>query len=188
MNRKILSRFLSILLVFLIVSTCIRSEPTPLTIEVLKNTEYQVEYAADGKAKLTNGIYREKIVPDSATELIIRLGDQYAIGDLNGDGAEDAAAILVSDPGGSGTFRDLAVVINQNGTYKNVATEFLGDRIKVNSISIKSGEIVIEMLKQGPGDPMFRPTLNVIQTYVLEGNKIWLLTKNRYPLKNSCLR
>lgn len=104
--------------------------PAPLTVEALKNAEYQSEWPADGVAQLTDGEYREKYVPDSATELVIRL-DDIAFGDLNGDGVEDAVAILVTDPGGSGTFRDLAAFINQDGIPDNVAAEFLGDRVLV---------------------------------------------------------
>jgi hypothetical protein len=42
-----------------------------LTIEALKNTEYQSEFSVNGRIKLSNGIYKGKIVPDSATELVV---------------------------------------------------------------------------------------------------------------------
>ena len=41
-----------------------------------------------------------------------------AFGDLNGDGVEDAVVVLVTNPGGTGRFYDLAPVLNQNGTPK----------------------------------------------------------------------
>ena len=145
---------------------------SPLTVEQLKNAEYQSEFPASGKAKLTDGAYEEEIVPGSATKLIIELSDQYAIGDLNGDGTDDAVAILVADPGGSGTFYHLAAVINQNGTPKHTATEFLGDRVQLKSVSIESGEIAVEMTKHGPDDPMCCPTLEVTQKYKLEGDTL----------------
>jgi len=143
-----------------------------LTLEALKNAEYQSEFPASRKARLTNGAYREKIVPGSATELVIILSDKFALGDLNGDGVEDAAVVLVSNPGGSGTFYDLAAVINQNGTPKHVASLLLGDRVKVKSLSIRSGEVAVEMTKHGPKDPMCCPTLEVTQKYKLQGDKL----------------
>ena len=113
MRPTALRILLSIILIVLVASGCGRSTPNALTMEVLKNAEYQSEFTANGRAKLTNGTYKEKILPDSATEVIIKLGDQNAIGDLNGDGAGDAAVILYSNSGGSGTFRHLAAVLNQ---------------------------------------------------------------------------
>jgi len=141
-------------------------------LAALKNAEYQSEWTASGKAKLSNGVYQEKVAPGSAIEVVITLSDHYSIGDLNGDNVADAAAVLISNPGGSGTFRDLVVVINQNGVPKHIATELLGDRIKVKSVTIKSGEILVEMLKHGPNDPMVSPTLNVTQTYKLQEDKL----------------
>lgn len=143
----------------------------PLTLDALKNAEYQSEYPASRKAKLTDGTYKEKVTPNSPTELVIKL-DQVAVGDLNGDGAPDAAVVLIAQPGGSGTFYDLAAVLNQNGTPKHVASALLGDRIKINSITVQAGEIVVDMVIQGPKDPMTKPTLAVTRKYKLQDGKL----------------
>ena len=175
MRPTALRILLSIILIVLVASGCGRSTPNALTMEVLKNAEYQSEFTANGRAKLTNGTYKEKILPDSATEVIIKLGDQNAIGDLNGDGAGDAAAILIYNSGGSGTFRHLAAVLNQKGAPKHVASELLGDRVKIKSVSIESGQIAVEMLTHGPGDPMPSPSLSVTRTYRLQEGKLVLI-------------
>jgi len=143
-----------------------------LTMNELKNAEYQSEFSANGTVKLTNGIYREKIAPNSATELIITLSDKVAYGDLNGDGKEDAAAILITDPGGSGTFHHLAIVLNQKESSNHVASQLLGDRVKVKSLSVRSGEIAVEMITHGPNDPMCCPALEVTQNYLLQDDKL----------------
>jgi len=143
-----------------------------LTMNELKNAEYQSEFSANGRVKLTNGIYKERIVPNSASELIITLSDKVAYGDLNGDGKEDAAVILITDPGGSGTFRHLAIVTNQNGRPKHVASHLLGDRVKIKSLSVRTGEIAVEMITHGPNDPMCCPALEVTQNYLLQDNKL----------------
>jgi hypothetical protein len=146
---------------------------TSLTMELLRNAEYQSEWPANGKAKLTDGSYREKYIPGSATELVIRLSDHHAIGDLNGDGAKDAAVVLVSDPGGSGTFYDLAVLVSQNGSPKHVATEALGDRIVVKSLAIQSGEIAVTLLTRKPDEPMSaEPKVEVTKKLKLRDNKL----------------
>jgi uncharacterized membrane protein/heat shock protein HslJ len=144
----------------------------PLTIEALKNAEYQSEFSVKGGVRLTNGMYKGKIVPDSATELVVLLSNEVAFGDLNGDGADDAAIILITDPGGSGTFHHLGVVINQKGSPKHLASQLLGDRVKVKSVSIRSGEIAVEMLTHGPNDPMCCPNFRVTRNYALRESKL----------------
>jgi uncharacterized membrane protein/heat shock protein HslJ len=146
--------------------------PGFLTIEVLQNAKYQSEFAIDGSVKLSNGTYRGKLVPDSASELIVMLSDHVAFGDLNGDGAEDAVVVLISDPGGSGRFRHLGVVINEKGSPQHVASQLLGDRVKVNSLSVRSGEVAVQMMTHGPKDPMCCPTLKVTWNYVLQEGKL----------------
>ncbi|MGW8223902.1 MAG: COG3650 family protein [Syntrophobacteria bacterium] len=143
-----------------------------LTIDELKSGEYRSEWSAKGKIKLSDGIYQEKIVPESATELVIKLSDKMAYGDLNGDGAEDAAVILISDPGGSGTFYDLAAVINSNGNPQHAASAFLGDRVKVEEVDISSGKIVVKMVIHKRNDPMCCPSLKVEQKYGLQGDEL----------------
>jgi hypothetical protein len=148
-----------------------------LTVDALRNTEYISELPARGKAQLTDGIYKEKVAPDSASELVIRMSDKIAFGDLNVDGVEDAAVVLISDPGGSGTFYHLAAVVNQDGNPRHIATELLGDRIKIRSSSIKSAEIIIEMVKHGPDEPRCCPSLVVKQAYKLRGNMLVKLSE-----------
>ena len=144
------------------------SAKQPLTINELKSGEYRSEWSAKGKINLSDGIYQEKIAPDSATELVIRLSDKVAFGDLNGDGAEDAAVLLISDPGGSGTFYDLAAVINSNGKPQHAASVFLGDRVKVEEVSIRSAKIVVKMVIHQRTDPSCCPSLKVEQKYALK--------------------
>jgi len=180
--------YLAVLLIFALSLAACGGQPTPttvvppatatpvsppaLTLETLKNAEYQSEFPASKKARLTDGQYQEDIVPGSATKLNIVLYPMAAFGDLNGDGVDDAAAVLVADPGGSGTFYYLVAVVNQNGTPKHVASVLLGDRVRFKSISIQAGEIVVNMVQQALGDPMCCPTMEVTQKYKLQGDKL----------------
>jgi len=143
-----------------------------LTINELKRGEYRSEWSAKGKIKLSDGIYKEKIAADSATKVVIKLSDKMAFGDLNGDGVEDAAVILVSDPGGSGTFYDLAAVINSEGKAKYAASVFLGDRVQVEEVDIRSGHLVVKIVIHDRTDPRCCPSLRVEQEYVLQGDEL----------------
>jgi heat shock protein HslJ len=138
--------------------------------DVLKNMAYESEWTQSGTAPLTDGEYREQAAPGSATETVVKLTEHIAYGELNGQPA--AAVILVTDPGGSGTFYDLAIVVDQDGQPVNVATTSLGDRVQISSSTIENNEIVVDMIKQGPEDPMCCPTQHVMQTYTLQGDQL----------------
>ena len=66
----------------------------------------------------------------------------------------DAAVVLITDPGGSGTFYDLVAVLDRKGNAIPVATTNLGDRIVINSLTIEDGQIVVDMLTRSPDEPM----------------------------------
>ena len=55
---------------------------------------------------------------------------------------------------------------------KNIALTDLGDRVKINSLSIQAGKIIIDMVVHGPNDPACCPTVKKIATYTLVGNKL----------------
>ena len=107
---------------------------------VLANLTYQSEFTQDGTAPLVDGVYEEEAAPGSATKTTVTLLPEYtAVGELNGQPA--AAVILATDPGGSGTFVDLAVVTELDGEPTNVAITSLGDRVQVNSVVIENNQI-----------------------------------------------
>lgn len=140
-----------------------------LTLDQLKNSTYPSGFTASGRIQLTNGQATQDI---AASKLTVQLADQYAFGDLNGDSLEDAAVVLISNSGGSGTFFDLAAVLNQNGRPNSVAAIQLGDRVQLKSISVAAGLININMIAHGPSDPLCCPSLEVTQTYQLQGDQL----------------
>ena len=95
-----------------------------------------------------------------------------AYGDLNGDGMEDAAVLLAESSGGSGTFISVAAVVNQDGQPVNAGTAPVGDRPQLKSLAIQNGQIVMEIVTQGPDDPMCCPTLKVRKTYSLQDGRL----------------
>lgn len=139
-----------------------------LTLDQLQNASYPSELTESRTAVLTEGEYREPAAPGAAVETVVRLSDTVAFGDLNDDGFEDAAVVLVSSSGGSGTFYNLIAVLDRQAEPVAVTSEYLGDRIELNSLTIEMGEIVVEMVIQGPDDPMCCPTQEVTETFNLE--------------------
>ncbi len=148
-------------------------EEYKLTLEVLKNAEYYCE-ACMGWVKLQGGYYSEE--REESGMLFIRetwiAEDIVVYGDLNSDGREDAAVIIVSNFGGSGVFVELAVMINDKGNPLYLDSEILGDRIIINSITIESGEIILDIVIQGPDDALCCPTFEKIVRYKILENKL----------------
>ncbi|MCB0107662.1 MAG: hypothetical protein KDE53_17195, partial [Caldilineaceae bacterium] len=149
-------------------------EPT-ISFEALSSLTYSNEYSAEDQVTLENGQY-EEADPDVAGEgLLVTLTGYVAYGDLNGDDVEDAAVVLESNTAGTGVFYDLAVVIDEEGTLTNVATTLLGDRVELTDLDIVDGQIVVEMITQGPDDAACCPTLAVEDLFALEDGALMLV-------------
>lgn len=123
-----------------------------------------------GKVHLVNGEYREQAAPGSATETVVKLTDKITVGKL--DGKDAAAVILITDPGGSGTFYDLALLVKEPQEWINQDIAFLGDRVKIHSLAVKNNEILVDMSTQGPGDATCCPTRQAVHHFVLRDNRL----------------
>ena len=145
-----------------------------LTLQQLQNAKYRIR-SDDDKFQLTDGEYREKYEPDSASERVLKLSHSAA-GNLDDTGGEDAVVILIDNPSGSGTFYHLFAVINRNGKPFNVATIFLEDRVRIEGLAIREKEIIVDMLTRGDDEAMAsEPTLEITRKYRLEANRLFLV-------------
>ena len=90
-------------------------------MDELRNADYRSEYSTDGVITLADGSCIETIVPDSASKLRVTLSDFYAHGDLNGDGVSDAAVILISNSGGSGSSPLTCPAVRMDGSISFVS-------------------------------------------------------------------
>ena len=143
-----------------------------LTLEALQNASYRVSLVPEG-VRLSNGRFREAAEADSVATITVTLQDSLtSVGDLDGDGVVDAAVVLIASGGGSGSFRELAAVLNQDGTPRHVASAPLGDRVRVLSTAFRAGRIEVRMLDHGPGDPLCCPSVDTVRTYALEGHRL----------------
>jgi heat shock protein HslJ len=124
----------------------------------------------DQKITLTDGYaYYE----DSSGRPYIHLIDRMIVtGDLNEDGGEDAAVMLVDYSVGSGDFVYLAVVLDVWGNPAPLEAVMIGDRSPVKSLVMDGSQMVVELIGSGPGDPACCPSWNMRQVFDLVDGKL----------------
>lgn len=133
----------------------------------LSNAIYPGIY--DAPVQLSEGVYEgEPLVPGGASRPTVNLQtDTIALGDMNGDGIDDGAAVLVENSGGSGSFVYLAVLLAQNENGEGV-TLLLGDRLRVESLTIEDGTVVLVAGTFAENDPLCCPSQRTRYTFALE--------------------
>ena len=149
-----------------------QSAPAALTVESLSNATY--ENIIENPLTLTNGLFEgEPFEEGAASRPIVKLvPGAMATGDLTGDGVDEAAVVLAHNSGGSGVFMYLAIMQDISGKPGNVATFYLGDRLKVIAVDIDEGTIIMDLVEHGPKDPMCCPTNEVRREWLLQGNEL----------------
>lgn len=142
------------------------------TLDQLRNATYRGIY--DRAVTLTDGQYDGALLQPggAARPRLIFAGSLVARGDLDRDGGAEAVVLLAESSGGSGTFNYLAVVAAQDGKPVNVATELLGDRVQLRSMTIIDGQIIVDLVAHGPGDAMCCPTLKGRRKLALNGDRL----------------
>lgn len=141
--------------------------PAPATVL----DPFNATYVIDGRpVKLVDGKAEMAAAPGSATIATTKIFGQPTSGDLNGDGAPDAAFLLQQDSGGSGIFYYVAAAIGSSfGTHGSNAI-LLGDRIAPQNIEIQNGEIVANYADRRPGEPMItQPSVGVSKYFIWNG-------------------
>ena len=172
------SRVIGYLVIVVVLSGCADygAEPAPesgeLTIDRLQEAIYRG--ILDGPLALVDGRYEgESFVPGAESRPLVRLvPGTMAVGDLTGDGTDEAVVVLAHNSGGSGVFMYLAAMQETRRGPENIATVMLGDRVKVIGVKIDDGKIVAELVEHGPKDPMCCPTSNIRREWLLQGNEL----------------
>jgi hypothetical protein len=163
------------LLCLTLLTACSRDpEPVPVAVpppahirnldaNALGETSYGLLFDDSAWVQLHDG----RFVRDSGTPLIVTMHPRHAFGDLDEDGVDDAVVVLLVDGGGSGTFYELAAVLDQDGVAKHVASVTLGDRIDLETLEIIDGDIVLRFRGHAPGDPACCPTEQRVRAFAL---------------------
>lgn len=89
----------------------------------------------------------------AATNTVRIVGEPTA-GDVTSGSQPDAALLIESDPGGSGTFYYAVLAVNHDGTYQATNAIALGDRIIPEGVDFIDGHFVYRFLERKPGEPM----------------------------------
>jgi len=136
------------------------------------NTTYRIE--GDSVA-LVDGRHERPAASGSAIKVRTTVWQQPVYGDLDGDGNEDAALVLIHAPGGSGTFYYVAAAINADGQSQGTNTVLLGDRIVPKKLAIRDRTVVIDYADRRPDEP-FSTTPSVDRSKVMGFQDGQLLT------------
>ncbi len=149
------------------------SAAAPVPLSALANAEYHGIY--EQAVTLKDGLYEgQPFLADGASRPTVTLIDRMvAVGDLDADGEQDAAVLLVENSGGSGSFVYLAAVSLAGGAARNLATTLLGDRVQVRNLSQDDGAVLVDLVVAGEEDPSALPATKVRKTFqVSDGSLI----------------
>ena len=122
------SRAIGYLVIVVVLSGCADygAEPAPesgeLTIDRLQEAIYRG--ILDGPLALVDGRYEgESFVPGAESRPLVRLvPGTMAVGDLTGDGTDEAVVVLAHNSGGSGVFMYLGAMQDTRRGPENIAT------------------------------------------------------------------
>ena len=143
-----------------------QSAESAITVEELSNMTYMSFLSPTGVVTLTNGMYE-----DTENRIVAGIGTTPTVAYGTIDGQDAAAVIIGESGGGSGSFENLALVMDVDGTPTNVAITPLGDRVGIQGLTItEAGLVVVDMVTQGPTDPMCCPTMPLTQIYAYTGD------------------
>lgn len=118
---------------------------------------------------VSNGKLERDAAPGSASKIVTTVTDVQATGDVDADGRPDTVVVLVDQPGGSGSFYYLAVLLNPTSGATTVPAVLLGDRITVNGLKVDAKTIVVDMLDRAAGQPMTSsPGVSVTKRFALD--------------------
>ncbi len=91
--------------------------------------------------------------------------------DLDSDGVMDAAALTETETGGTGRFFELHGFVENRGVPQQVATLFLGDRVRIDEFVAVDGTIVLNLVRHDADDPLCCPSMQVTERYRLSGRR-----------------
>jgi heat shock protein HslJ len=137
-------------------------------VDALKNATYSGIY--DKPVTLAAGQLKQVLEGQSFT--LHYVDNQELYGDLDGDGVQDAVVFLIERGGGSGAFTYVAAQLNRGGKPVDAGAVRIEDRIGVRSAAIEGGQVVLDLILQGPGDVACCGTHKAHKTYALQGGRL----------------
>jgi heat shock protein HslJ len=133
---------------------CLSGADSAPTLKELKNASYSGIEGLKGPIKLVDGRWKGRpYKKGSASRSVVNfVRDFHMIGDLDGDGTDEAVVLLNYAPGGTGQLLHLAVVARKKGKIENVATTLVGDRVQIRDVRIEKQQLLVDVVRSGPKD------------------------------------
>lgn len=127
---------------------------SPPALAELKNAAYRGLEGDAESVTLSGGVWEgDPYVEGGASAPRVHLvRDFRLLGDLDGDGNEEAVVLLSESSGGSGEFLYVAVVDRREGELENIATAPVGDRVQVRSGRTEGDRVYLDVVQAGPED------------------------------------
>jgi heat shock protein HslJ len=159
---------------------------TAPTLDELKNATYMGVGEQDS-VTLKDGLWEgEPAVEGGASRPSVHfVRDFHLMGDLDGDGLDEAAVLLGAGSGGTGVNNYLAVVGIRDGKLENLDTVLLGDRVQVRKAGILEGRVFVDVLRAGPQDAMCCPGELAVLAWSLKNGKLEAMEATSEPLRLS---
>jgi hypothetical protein len=158
-----------------------QSGPQPLNIDYLlnvtipnfaDNTSQMINLqngTVSGVNTFTNSTWDMKLDKDQSS---------YVIADFNHDGLPDIAAIIWANSGGTGEFAYLAIFTNSGSQPTYFLSKEIGDRVTINKVYTQNNILSVDLITQGPNDPMCCGTLHEVLNYGIENDSLVLIPQN----------
>lgn len=126
------------------------TESLGATLDV-KNAKYTIE---SREVILVDGVVSSSAAPGSASVIRTSVLEGPAYADIDADNKKDAVVILRDEPGGTGIFYYVAVLLTNGGEERSTNALLLGDRIRIKEIYITPGVISVKILNRAEGEVM----------------------------------
>jgi len=97
------------------------------------------------------GVIKPEDDTDQANNVLIKLSDFFAFGDFDGDGINDAAAILTSSKHNEATTYSLTLNLNRYFYFQNIPDVIIGNstEIEIKGIEIEENRISVNIISDG---------------------------------------
>ncbi|MBU2705603.1 hypothetical protein KCM76_06405 [Zooshikella marina] len=173
-----LTQWVVYLAVSLILSGCqlLQIKPVEFTETDVVDVDYRTTFTKSGWAPLSNGLYRHKKGAENGEDLVVRISSQRVLADVNNDGHLDIVAILITDPGGIGYYRELSVVLGGE-ERKALSAVNLGDRTKVQSVTVENQQILVSVLQHDEEDRICCPSQSKQLIYTIVNDELQAVTE-----------
>jgi hypothetical protein len=131
----------------------------------VRNAKYLLSDFHQGYLQAKDGHYEDKNAP-----LYVDVTDLVATGDLNGDGIDEAAVILVVNTGGSATGYELYLFDPLSQRF--LSSRGIGANVNINKMTISNGAIHLDLMEHSRTDPECCPSVHITRHLRLSGTAL----------------